>query len=628
MILPCNRLSPWVLVFRSILVASPLLIAGLFCIGFFCQWLAWRSKLPAILFLLASGLILGPLTNWLDPDQLMGDLLFPFVSLAVAVILFEGALTLRFDEVRSLGKVVQRLVTYGALICWAVSSLACHMLFDLSWGIAILFGAITVVTGPTVIVPMLRTVRPTANIAKILRWEGIVIDPIGALLAVVVFEFLTSMQSGHALTHSAITFLKVVVIGFGLGALAGWSLGLMLKKHWIPDYLLNLATLTQVFLAFAVSNYFAHESGLLAVTVMGMWLANTKNIHIEEILNFKENLSIVLISGLFILLAARISPADLSHLGLPVILLLVCMQLVARPLSVLFSTLGSDLNWRERALLGWIAPRGIVAAAVSALFALKLEEQAIPGAELLVPLTFATIVGTVLLQSLTAKYLARLLGVAESSPTGFLIVGANVVALNIGKALKDQGIDVILCDSSWSNIRKARMNNLATFYGNPVSEYADQKLDLVGFGKMIGLSPFRELNTIASLRYRTEFGKHNIYSMQTETDVSSSDKHRIAADHQGGILFNRFLTYSKLADLMDKGAEIKKTKLSSEFTFEQFLLQNSEAAIPLFAISPKGKVDIFAEGHKPKTDPGYTVLSLNYGQIDLTGSKAAPQPGL
>lgn len=594
-----------------------LTIALLFLVGFLAQWVAWRFKLPAILFLLACGVVLGPVSGFFDPDELMGHLLFPFISLAVAVILFEGALTLRFDEVKKLGKVVQRLVTFGALACWIVTAVATRMIFDVSWGVAILFGAITVVTGPTVIVPMLRTVRPTANISKILRWEGIVIDPIGALLAVVVFEFLDTTQSGHAYSHSAQMFLQVVLVGMVSGIAGGYLLGTLLRKRWVPGYLLNLATLTHVFVFFTLSNELAHEAGLITVTVMGMWLANTKGIHTEEILNFKENLSILLISGLFIILAARISPADISQLGLPVLLLLAIMQFVARPLSVLVSTIGSELSWQERALLAWIAPRGIVAAAVSALFAIRLGQEGIPGAEMLVPLTFAVIVGTVLLQSLTAKWFARLLGVAESSPRGFLIIGANNTAVKIGKALKDLNVDVILCDSSWSNIRHARMNGLPTFYGNPVSEYADQKLDLIGIGRMLGLSPFRELNTIASLRYRSEFGIDNIFSLQTESDTASNTKHRIATNHQGNALFNKFLTFSQLSELIDKGAEIKKTKLSEEYTFEDFTKNNAASAIPLFVLTPKGRLNVFADGHTPKVEPGHVVLSLNYENVQF-----------
>ncbi len=602
---------------------TALTISLLFLAGFLAQWLAWRSKLPAILFLLAVGIVAGPVTNWLSPEQLLGDLLFPFVSLAVAVILFEGALTLKLEEVRNLGLVVRRLVTWGALVCWAVTAVATHLLFGLDWGISLLFGAITVVTGPTVIVPMLRTVRPTANIAKILRWEGIVIDPIGALFAVVVFDFLVSMQAGHALSHSAWTFARTLLVGFGLGAGAGWLLGQLLRRRWIPDYLLNMATLTHVFLVFTCANTFAHEAGLLAVTVMGMWLANTRGLHIEEILNFKENLSVVLISGLFIILAARIAPMDIARLGIPVLVLLLIMQFIGRPLSVLAATMGSELNWRERALLAWIAPRGIVAAAVSALFALKLEAAQMAKAETLVPLTFSVIVGTVLLQSLTAKPLARLLKVAESSARGFLIIGANPVALQIGKVLKESGIEVLMCDTSWDNIRAARMEGLPTFYGNPVSEYADQKLDLIGLGKMLGLSPHRELNTLASLRYRSEFGGHNIYTLTTDRDSSASDKHRIGTSHQGKVLFNQYLTYSHMTGLLAQGAEVKRTKLSKEFTFADYQQRNRGKVIPLFAVSPKGKLEIFTAEDTNKPDIGWTIIGLSYDETSTEEAMSA-----
>lgn len=606
------------------MINTALTISLLFLAGFFAQWLAWRSKLPAILFLLTVGIIAGPVTHWLSPEELLGDLLFPFVSLSVAVILFEGALTLKLEEVRNLGQVVRRLVTWGALICWVITAITTHFLFGLDWGISILFGAITVVTGPTVIVPMLRTVRPTANIAKILRWEGIVIDPIGALFAVVVFDFLVSAQAGHALSHSAWTFARTLLIGISLGAAAGWTLGQLLRRRWIPDYLLNMATLAHVFLVFSCANTFAHEAGLLAVTVMGMWLANTRGLHIEEILNFKENLSVVLISGLFIILAARISPMDIARLGIPVLGLLLVMQLIARPLSVLAATVGSELNWRERALLAWIAPRGIVAAAVSALFALKLEAAQMAKADTLVPLTFSVIVGTVLLQSLTAKPLARLLKVAESSARGFLIIGANPVARKIGKVLQESGVDVLMCDTSWDNIRAARMDKLPTFYGNPVSEYADQKLDLVGLGKMLGLSPHREMNTLASLRYRSEFGAHNIYTITTDRDSSAPDKHRIGNSHQGNVLFSQYLTYSHFSALLALGAEVKRTKLSEAFTFADYQERNRGKVIPLFAVSPKGKLEIFtAEGNnKPTT--GWTIIGLNYQ--DTSPENAMPVP--
>ncbi len=491
-------------------------------ISFASQWLAWRVKLPAILFLLASGLLIGPVTQQFNPDALFGDLLFPLISLAVAIILFEGSLTLDLKEIRSQKGVVQRLITVGAGITWAVVAIATHYLFGLSWELSILFGALTVVTGPTVIVPMLRTVRPNADVGNILRWEGILIDPLGALLVVVVYEFIVAQGQAQGALSGMLAFVEIIASGTVLGLAAGWILGFILKRRWVPEYLENMATLSMVFVSFSVANMLAHESGLLAVTLMGMWLANQKDIRISEILNFKEHLTVLLISGLFIILAARLTLDDLIALGWMPFALLAVMQFVARPLSVWVSAIGSTLSWQEKSLLSWIAPRGIVAAAVSALFAIKLEQSGEAEAAVLVPLTFSVIFGTVVLQSATSRMMARWLGVAEPPPNGFLIVGANTIARTIALELRKNQVDVLLTDSNWDNIRAARMDGLRTFYGNPVSEYAEQRLDLVGLGKLLGLSPERSINTVAGMRFGNEFGQHNIYALRTSVDARPS----------------------------------------------------------------------------------------------------------
>jgi NhaP-type Na+/H+ or K+/H+ antiporter len=576
-----------------------------------CQWVAWKAKLPAILFLLITGLLLGPAFGWLDPDALFGDLLFPLVSLAVAVILFEGSLTLSFSEIGSMQKVVRRLVTIGAAVTWILVTLATRILFNLSWELCILFGALMVVTGPTVVMPLLRTVRPTAKVAHILRWEGIVIDPIGALLVVVVYEFIVTQSQGQAFSQSLLLFLEIIVIGAGLGAAAGYGLGQILRRHLLPEYLQNLATLTLVLGVFTLSNNLAHESGLLAVTVMGIWVANMQGVQIRNILNFKENLTVLLVSGLFIILAARLSPAQLSILlGVAPLILLLCVQFVARPLAVLAASYNSNLTWQEKALLSWIAPRGIVAAAVSALFAIRLNEAGYPEADILIPITFGIIMGTVIFQSATSRYLALWLGIAEPEPRGFLIVGANAVARKIASALKEQEIPVLMCDSSWDNIRLARMEGLDTFFGNPVSEYADQHLELVGIGKLLALSPQRELNVIASMRYRSEFGATNIYALLSRSEALSSEKHQVSAQHRGFTLFSSEVTYSKLASLISKGAEIRKTKLTDEFDFDSFLEANAGDAVMMFAMSPKGKLETFVAQGSFKPGPGWTILSL------------------
>jgi NhaP-type Na+/H+ or K+/H+ antiporter len=501
-------------------------------------------------------------------------------------------------------------VTIGALITWGVIALSAHHLLAFPWDISLLFGALVVVTGPTVIVPMLRTVRPNATVSSILRWEGIVIDPIGALLAVLVYEFILSTTLSEAGWASTLfVFGKVVGVGLILGFTSGYAMGEVLRRHLLPEYLHNLATLALVFGAFSFSNTLAHESGLLAVTVMGMVMANMRGVHMREILNFKESLSVLLISGLFILLAARIDFSQFALLGWNALIVLLVLQFIARPLAVLVSTAGSTLNWRERAILSWIGPRGIVAAAVSALFALRMEQAGYADASLLVPLTFAIIIGTVVLQSATASPLAKWLKVTEPEPTGFLMVGANSVARTIAQALRRHDIRVLLTDSNWENISAARMEGLPVYFGNPVSDHADRHLDLVGIGRVLGLSPQRELNIIASMRYKRDFGANRVYVLLTSQDKRSSDKHQVGLEHRGFTLFSEDMTYSKFASQLARGHEIRSTRLSEEFDFSAYRARSPEC-IPLFAIDHKGQLEAFVANGNMRPGAGWTVISL------------------
>ncbi len=585
-----------------------LTIAGIGVLAIACQWFAWWVKLPAILFLLLAGILTGPVLGLLHPDALFGDLLFPFVSLSVAVILFEGSLTLKFSEIAGLERIVRRMVTSGLVVTWAVAALAAYLLLAFPPELALLFGAFIVVTGPTVIVPLLRTVRPTAHVANILRWEGIVIDPIGALLAVLVFEFIISGQGGEALGHTLASFARIIGVGVVFGILSGQFLGLALRNHWLPEFLHNVATLALVFAMFALSNVVADEAGLLTVTVMGIRLANMRAVSVEHILDFKESLSVVLISALFIILAARIDFSQLQALGWGALGILAVIQFVARPVKIALSTWGSSLRWQERALLAWIGPRGIVAAAVAALFSLKLQAAGYPEAELLVPLTFMVIIGTVVLQSATAGLLARVLGVTEPEPRGFLIVGANPVARVIAEALQKRGYDSVLCDTTWANVSAARMHGLTTFFGSAVSEYADRRLDLVGLGRLLALSPQQELNVLAVHRYRREFGGSQLFALRaSEAAVDSKQSTPLPA---GFVAFGEDVTYERLANALGMGAEIRETTLTENFDFDAYHRRHYKKAIPLFAIDPRERLHIMTTEHKVKPAPGWTLLSL------------------
>ncbi|MCZ4303679.1 sodium:proton antiporter [Zoogloeaceae bacterium G21618-S1] len=582
-------------------------IAAIGVVGGACQWLAWRMRLPAILFLLVAGIVAGPIGGWLDPDALLGDLLFPFVSLAVSVILFEGSLTLKFSEIRGIETVVRRFVTTGALVTWVIVTLATQWITGISWGLATLFGAVMVVTGPTVIVPMLRTVRPTMHIANVLRWEGIVIDPIGALLAVLVYEFLVSSgTAGGAVGATLIVFLKLISVGMLTGIGVGYLVGEALRRDWLPHYMFNVATLAAVMGAFALSNALSHESGLLAVTVMGIYLANRKGVPVEEILSFKESLSLLLITALFILLAARLDLNLLLGLGWAAVQIFLVVQFVARPINVLVSTRGSTLSWRERGLLAWIAPRGIVAAAVIALFSLQLEQKGYAEAVLLVPLTFVIIIGTVVLQSLTAGPLARLLKVAEPGSGGFLIVGANPLARAIAQALSQNDVSVRLTDMLWDNVSRARMAGLQTYYGNPLSEHAEVYLNTAGLGRVLAMTADEHLNELACTRFKGDFGPKRVFALR----VGAREKGRKAVSLAGLEAFGEGTNFVELSRRLARGAEIRQTNISEAFSFEQFSTNYGERAVPLFAIDPKGRVEVFATEAEVQPKAGWVVLAL------------------
>lgn len=591
------------------MVGSQLLtLSGILVVGFFCQWIAWRIKLPSILFLLFAGIMLGPTLGWLNPDAVFGELLEVFISLAVAVILYEGSMTLKFSEIRGHGAVVRNLVTLGVGITWLVATLAAKYILGWETMLAALFGAIVTVSGPTVIAPLLRSIRPTRTLASIFRWEGILVDPVGAILAVLVFDFIIVSQTAAGVEHVFATFGIIVITGAVLGALAGYAFSIALRRHWLPDYLRDYAALAIVLFVFALSETVESESGLLAVTVMGVWQANMRDIDLEDILDFKESLTLVLVAGLFIVLAARIEFRELGALGIGAIGLLLTLQLVAGPLRALVCSIGSNLNLRERLYLGWLFPRGIVAAAVSALFALRLENANFPGADKLVPLVFIVIVGTVIIQSLSGRLVARWLGVIDPEPNGVLVVGANPVALTYAEALHKAGRRVLVASMGWDGVSQARMKGLPVYYGSPVSDYAERHLELIGLGHLLALSHRPGLNELACVKYRYEFGRKSVYTMP-QKEEKSHQKHQISGERAGRVLYDGAHSISEMAQIISGNVEIKSTEITSEFTVDDYCTSYPER-VPLFVTTASGRLQFPTDKDKVTASEGSVITAL------------------
>ena len=602
------------------------------------------------MLLLAAG-VAARLVGGVNPDELIGqDLLFPVVSLSVAIILFEGGLTLQLRELKQAGSMVFRLVTIGVIVSWVLTAVFAKWLFEMDLRIAALLGAVLVVTGPTVIAPLLRHIRPSRQVASIVKWEGIVIDPIGAILAVLTFTLLAAAFEDASLTFAerglivASLLGKTVAVGVIVSLVSGCLLIGMMKNYWIPDFLHNACFLSVALCSFTLSNYWQEESGLLTVTLLGILLANQKTVPVQHVVEFKENLRVLLISCLFIVLAARIEISQLLHLGWGGIAFLLSLILIVRPLSVFASSLGTALTWQQRVFLAALAPRGIVAAAVSAIFALhlsthaspaeteipdrsvvaadqaaaisaanaespqKLSDHMIAGADDLVPITFLVIIGTVAFYGLFAAPLARWLGLAVPNPQGVMFAGAPPWARAIAKALCEEQVPVLMVDTNFRNVSEAKMQGIPAQCASILSEYVAEELDLAGIGRMLAVTPNDDLNRLATLEFSHDFGRAEVYQL-AESGVHSP-RRETTTHLQARTLFADDATYGALSARFSRGQQVKCTTLSDEFTYDAFLQMYGETALVLFLKSEAGELTVVTPDREFDPEPGTRLIAM------------------
>jgi NhaP-type Na+/H+ or K+/H+ antiporter len=599
-------------------------LAGIAVLGVGAQWLAWRLRLPSILLLLAVGFLAGPVTGFLDPDALFGELLFPLVSLSVGLILFEGGLSLRARDLRAMGASVWSLVTVGAAVTWALATWAAQHMLGMESGTALLLGAILVVTGPTVVGPLLRHVRPVGTVASVAHWEGIVIDPIGAALAVLVYEALPSVSSaGFDETARVMGLHMLYTIGVGalVGGVGAIITVVLLRRFWVPDFLQSPVLLMLVAGAFTASNLLQDESGLFTVTLMGVFLANQRLVPVKHIVEFKENLRVLLIASLFILLAARVSPDDFRALGWRGPAFVVFLIVVVRPAAVLVSTMGSSLSRNERVFLAWLAPRGIVAASVASVFALRMGESG--GG--LVPATFLVIVGTVMVYGLTAPPLARRLGLSNPDPQGVVFASAHPGARAIAAGVRAAGFPVLMIDNNRGNINAARMEGLPTAYASILSEHALDAAEEGGLGRLLAVTADDDVNVLATLHFRELFGRAGVYQLPSLQE----DNPRVAGapPHlRGRNLFSPGATYDALDQRFAEGQVVKATKLSQEFDYKAFRGRYGEDALVLFIVTESASLLVCTADKAPSPKPGQTLICLVDPRLAASVERAEQAP--
>ncbi len=623
-------------------------LASIVVLGIFAQWLAWRFKVPAILPLILTGLAVGPFApywmphdwlhggdKWLNPifDEAAhvglfpGDHLFHFVELAIGIILFEGGLTLKRHEIKSIGNIIGKLISLGSAVTFFTAAPAAHYIIGLSWPLSFLFSGLIIVTGPTVIAPILRNIPLKKNVANILKWEGILIDPIGALVAVLVYEFLASLAGDHSGGHgdSSFTagalkhFITLTLVGLSLGTLAAYAFREIVKRHWVPHYLLTVFTLAVVLVVFVGSGVIVADSGLLTIVVMGTVLANIDLPNMDEIMYFKESIAVLLISMLFILLAANVTIEDLKLLlSWQAAVLFLVIILIVRPLGVFLSALNSPLSQNEKLFISWVGPRGIVAAGIASLFGSKLmalnakaiaENKSIPfeGAEMITPLVFMIVLGTVLLNATTAGIVAKWLKVVVDKSNGILIIGAHKATRLIASYLQENGRNVVLIDSNKNNVEKAATQGLTAFQTNIYSDDMSDNIELNDMGYLMAMTGSAEVNKYAFGKFKSSFGENGSFRF-----ISSEERKNTDVNPNEG-LFSAHDDYISFIEVARDYPHIYEVEVNEQEAFKELLakINQHESRIPIFIKDSENDLQIIPSNSDSITiSEGYKLVYL------------------
>lgn len=613
-----------------------LVIALVGVLGIGAQWLAWRTGWPAIVLMLAAGFLAGPGAEFafgaslFDPEHAFGDLLEPMVAIGVALILFEGGLSLNYKELRHAGDGVLRLVILGVPFGWFFGAMAAHHIAQLDWPVAVLFGGILVVTGPTVVMPLLRQSSVKTRPAAILKWEAIVNDPIGALCAVIAFEyFRKSAELPDATLMQVVPPMIIAAIIAGLiGYAAARAIAWAFPRGAVPEYLKVPVLLATVIAVFVLSNQIEHEAGLVAVTVMGIALANMNVSSLRSIHPFKQNIAVILVSGIFVLLSASLDIAELKPLNWYIAAFLFALLFLVRPATILLSLAFSTVPWNERLFLAWIAPRGIVLVAISGLFALRLTELGYADGNILIGLSFAVVVATIMAHGFTIDLVARWLNIKGDTRPGLLIVGSSRWSIKLAEHLHTLKTPVMIVDSSWERLAPARTRGLPFYHGEILNEATEHNLDLAPYQSLIAVTDNEAYNALVCNEFAHEIGRDSVY--QLGETVNSDDKKALPPSLRGRALFESGFGVNDVKQREADGWIFRKTTLSDEFSFE-----DAQAVLPadshkLLVLRASGTMRFFSHAARPEPRAGDTIITFSppkeEGALKDTAKRKAAKP--
>lgn len=506
--------------------------------GTAAQWVAWRMRVPAIVLLFALGLILGPGLHVIHPSASLGWIFRPMVSLAVAIVVFEGGLLLDFRQLREAGEGVIRLTMLALPINWVLGLLAAHYVGHLEWATAALFGAIITVTGPTVVLPLLRHNKLKPRVAAFLRWEAIVNDPVGAILAAVVLQVATRSAHegpGTLLTEVLPDMLASSFEALVAGIVPAYLVNYLFRRDMMPETLKTPLLLSITLIIFSLCNLSMEGAGLIAATVFGMALTNLHVPGMAELRRVKEGLVVLIVSILFILLTADLQREVLAQISLAVLALTLVVLFVVRPLAIFFSTLGTDLSWRERSFVGWIAPRGIVAAAVAGESGYHMVSAGFPSAALVAPAVFAVIATTMILHGFSMRPLARRLGLTLSDQPALALVGASAWTIDLAAQLHREGVPVLLVDSRSGALMPATRSGIPVLRAELLSVFGEEALEERPADYLLALTADAIYNGMVCAHLAPHMGRQRVY--QVSPGIARLDLyHGLSRDARGKLL--------------------------------------------------------------------------------------------
>ncbi len=585
-------------------------------LGVGSQWLAWRLRMPAIVLMLAAGLIVGPGLGLLNPAEQFGSMLGPMVAIAVAIILFEGGLTLNAHSLSDAATGVKRLVVVGAPLGWIASTAALHYVAGLSWEASAVFGGIMIVTGPTVIAPLLRQAKLSKRPAALLQWEAIVNDPVGALAAVLAFEVVVVLQTATSVGEAVQALAVGMAVATVLGIAAGWGVARAFRLAYVPEYMKVPVLFVVLLGVFALADSVLHESGLLTVTIMGIWIANAHLPSYVELRRFKEHATVLLVSGVFILLAAGMSVELLKSLDWRAAAFVASVILLARPLPVLVALAFSNVPWRERLLVAFTGPRGVVLVAVAGLFGERLVALGIEDAGRIPPLAFALVAATVVLHGFTLTPVAKLLGLTASNAPGVMILGGSRWSVALAQALQKLDLPVIIADPNHAHLRAAREAGVETYFGDILSEAAEDRLDLVAYEKLICATDNDAYNTFVATDLAPEFGRDNVFQIKRVKQTST--RHALPPT-LGGRAIGSDMTYFEAGAAISEGKEFRVTTLTEEFTLDDWRAEHPDAS-PVAELGPNGQLRLLGPKTEIKGGVGARLVALSQARPERAES--------